>query len=33
VLNRQIKGPQLTNGDRIRLVLSARCTQFWQRAS
>jgi putative transposase len=33
VLNRQMKGPQLTNGDRIRLVLSARCTQFWKWAS
>jgi putative transposase len=32
VLNRQIKRPQLTNGDRIRLVLLARCTQFWQQA-
>ena len=30
VLNRQVKRPQLTNGDRIRLVLLARCTQFWQ---
>jgi putative transposase len=32
VLNRQVKRPRLTNGDRIRLVLLARCTQFWQRA-
>jgi len=32
VLNRQVKRPQLTNADRIRLVLLARCTQFWQRA-
>ena len=32
VLKRQVKRPQLTNGDRIRLVLLARCTQFWQRA-
>ena len=32
VLNRQVKRPQLTNGDRIRLVLLARCTQFWQRS-
>jgi putative transposase len=32
VLNRQIKRPQLTNGDRIRLVFLARCTQFWQQA-
>jgi len=30
VLNRQVKRPQLTNGDRIRLILVARCTQFWQ---
>ncbi len=32
VLNRQIKRPQLTNGDRIRLVLLARCTRFWRQA-
>jgi putative transposase len=32
VLKRQVKRPQLTNGDRIRLVLLARCTQFWQLA-
>jgi len=32
VLNRQVKRPQLTNGDRLRLVLLARCTQFWQQA-
>ena len=32
VLNRQVKRPQLTNGDRIRLVLLARCTRFWQQA-
>jgi hypothetical protein len=32
VLNRQVKRPQLTNGDRIRLVFLARCTQFWQQA-
>ena len=32
VLNRQVKRPQLTNGDRLRLVLLARCTQFWQHA-
>jgi transposase InsO family protein len=30
VLKRQVKRPQLTNSDRIRLVLLARCTQFWQ---
>jgi len=28
VLRRQVKRPQLTNGDRIRLVLLARRTQF-----
>ena len=32
MLKRQVKRPQLTNGDRTRLVLSAWCTQFWQRA-
>jgi transposase InsO family protein len=32
VLNRQIKRPQLTNGDRIRLLLLARCTKFWHQA-
>jgi putative transposase len=32
VLRRQVKRPQLTNGDRLRLVLVARCTQFWQHA-
>jgi putative transposase len=32
VLKRQVKRPQLTNGDRIRLVLAARCSQFWQQA-
>jgi putative transposase len=32
VLHRQIKRPQLTNGDRIRLVLLARCTKFWNQA-
>jgi hypothetical protein len=32
VLKRQVKRPQLTNFDRIRLVLAARCTQFWQQA-
>jgi transposase InsO family protein len=32
VLKRQVKRPQLTNGDRLRLVLLARCTQFWQQA-
>jgi putative transposase len=32
VLKRQVKRPQLTTSDRIRLVLLARCTQFWQQA-
>ena len=32
VLNRQVKRPQLTPGDRIRLVLMARLTRFWQTA-
>ena len=32
VLKRQVKRPQLTHGDRIRLVLLARCTQFWEQA-
>jgi len=32
VLNRQVQRPQLTNSDRIRLVLLARCTQYWQQA-
>ena len=32
VLNRQIKRPQLTNGDRIRLVLLAMCSRFWHQA-
>jgi hypothetical protein len=32
VLNRQVKQPRLTNGERLRLVLLARCTQFWQQA-
>jgi putative transposase len=32
VLKRQVKRPQLTNSDRSRLVLLARCTQFWQQA-
>jgi putative transposase len=27
-----VKRPQLTNGDRLRLVLFARCTEFWQQA-
>ena len=32
VLRRQVKRPQLTNGDRIRLVLLARVTRYWQYA-
>jgi putative transposase len=32
VLKRQVKRPQLTDFDRIRLVLAARCTQLWQQA-
>jgi transposase InsO family protein len=32
VLYRQIKRPQLTNGDRFRLVLLARCSKFWHLA-
>jgi hypothetical protein len=32
ILRRQVKRPQLTKADRIRLVLLARCTQFWQQA-
>ena len=27
-----MKRPQITNGDRIRLVLLARCTRLWQQA-
>ncbi len=30
VPNRQVKRPQLTQGDRLRLVLLARMTEFWQ---
>jgi len=32
VLKRQVKRPQLTTGDCFRLVLLARCTQYWQQA-
>jgi putative transposase len=32
VLNRQVKRPQLTQGDRLRLVLLTRLTEFWQQA-
>ena len=30
VLRRRVKRPQLTRGDRLRLVLFARCTRFWK---
>ena len=32
VLNRRVKRPLLTNRDRFRLVLLARCTRFWKQA-
>jgi transposase InsO family protein len=32
VLNRQVKRPKFTNGDRLRLVLLSRLTQFWDSA-
>ena len=32
VLNRQVKGPQLTNFDRFRLVFLAHFTKFWKQA-
>lgn len=32
ILQRQIKRPELTNSDRLSLVLLARCTQFWKQA-
>jgi putative transposase len=32
VLNRQVKRPQLTQGDRVRFVLLARLTEFWRQA-
>jgi hypothetical protein len=32
VLNRQVKRPQLTQSDRVGLVLLARLTAFWQQA-
>jgi transposase InsO family protein len=32
VLNRQIKRPQLTQGDRMRLIGLARLTSFWKKA-
>ncbi len=30
ILDRQAKRPQRTNSDHIRLVLLARCSQFWR---
>jgi putative transposase len=32
VLNRQVKHPQLTNRDRVRLVLLSRLTKYWKQA-
>ena len=32
VLNRQVKRPQLTNLDRLRLVLLSHFTAFWKQA-
>jgi transposase InsO family protein len=32
VLNRQVKRPELTQGDRLHLVLLARLTRYWQAA-
>ncbi len=32
VLKRQVKRPKFSNGDRLRLVLIARFTKFWQEA-
>jgi hypothetical protein len=32
VLNRQVKLPKFTNGDRLRLVLLSRLTKFWSSA-
>ena len=32
VLNRQVNRPLLTDRDRFRLVLLARCTRFWKQA-
>jgi len=32
VLKRQVKRPKLPQDDRLRLVLLARCTQFWRQA-
>ncbi len=31
-LSRQVKRPQLTNGDRLRMVFLARCTGFWNQS-
>jgi putative transposase len=32
VFHRQVKRPKLANGDRIRLILLARCSRFWHQA-
>jgi hypothetical protein len=32
ILNRQVKRPQLTNRDRVRLVILSRLTHFWENA-
>ena len=32
VLNRQVKRPQLTNADRLWMVILGRCTGFWKQA-
>ncbi len=32
VLKRQVKRPKLTHGDRVRLLLFARCTEYWKHA-
>lgn len=32
VLKRQVKRPKFTNGDRLRLILLSRLTQFWDSA-
>ncbi len=32
ILNRQVKRPKFTDGDRLRLVFLSRLTQFWDRA-
>ena len=32
VLNRQVKRPKFTDGDRLRLVILSRLTRFWDKA-